>query len=103
MTKQLLILLFAGAMLVGVQTSMKADPIVEFNAIDFNQVTINYNNGVLHVTGASGLVVSVYNVVGQKVFEGKIDGNDKRIELALPANCYIVKVGTVARKISVKR
>lgn len=81
----------------------KADPIIEVNAIDFNQVNINYSNGVLHVTGASGMVVSVYNIVGQKVFECKVDGNDKRFELSLPANCYIVKVGTLARKISVKR
>lgn len=53
--------------------------------------------------GAAGLVVSVYNIVGQKVYECKLDSNDKRIELSLPSNCYIVKVGSMARKISVKR
>lgn len=103
MTKYLLSILFAAALLMGSQASVKADPIVEVNTIDFNQVTINYINGVLHVTGASGSVVTVYNIVGQKVYEGKIDSNDKRIELSLPSNCYIVKVGQVARKISVKR
>ena len=103
MTKHLLTILLAGLMMLGVQTSVQADPIVEVSSIDFGQVTINYNNGVLHITGATGLTVSVYNIVGQKVYEGKIDGNDKRIELSLPSNCYIVKVGTVARKISIKR
>ena len=91
-------------MVLGVQNiSAKTDPIIEINAIDYNQVSINYMNGSLHITGASGLTVAVFNIVGQKVYEAKIDSNDKRIELSLPANCYIVKVGTVARKISVKR
>lgn len=103
MTKHLLTILLAGIMTMGVQTSVQADPIVEVNSIDFSQVTINYYNGVLHITGATGLTVSVYNIVGQKVYEGKIEGNDKRIELSLPSNCYIVKVGTVARKISIRR
>lgn len=103
MTRKLLYILFASAMLMGSNFKAAADPIIEVNAIDFNQVGISYYNGVLHITGAAGLSVSVYNIVGQKVYEGRIDSNDKRIELNLPANCYIVKVGAVARKISVKR
>lgn len=103
MTRKLLYILFASAMLMGGNFKVAADPIIEVNAIDFNQVGISYYNGVLHITGAAGLSVSVYNIVGQKVYEGRIDSSDKRIELNLPANCYIVKVGSVARKISVKR
>jgi len=103
MTRKLLYILFASAMLMGSNFKAAADPIIEVNAIDFNQVGISYYNGVLHITGAAGLSVSVYNIVGQKVYEGRIDSSDKRIELNLPANCYIVKVGSVARKISVKR
>lgn len=103
MTRKLLYILFASAMLMGSNFKAAADPIIEVNAIDFNQVGISYYNGALHITGAAGLSVSVYNIVGQKVYEGRIDSSDKRIELNLPANCYIVKVGSVARKISVKR
>lgn len=103
MTRKLLYILFASAMLMGGNFKAAADPIIEVYAIDFNQVGISFYNGVLHITGAAGLSVSVYNIVGQKVYEGRIDSSDKRIELNLPANCYIVKVGSVARKISVKR
>lgn len=103
MTRKLLYILFASAMLMGGNFKVAADPIIEVNAIDFNQIGISYYNGTLHITGAAGLSVSVYNIVGQKVYEGRIDSSDKRIELNLPANCYIVKVGSVARKISVKR
>lgn len=103
MRKTILNILLATAMVMGASTTMHADPIVEVNSIDFNHVGVTYSNGVLHVTGATGLVVSVYNIVGQKVYECKLDSNDKRIELSLPSNCYIVKVGSMARKISVKR
>lgn len=103
MTKHILNIFVCLAMLGGSYAQAKADPIVEVNVVDFNQVVISYANGVLHIVGANGSVVSVYNIVGQKVYEARIDGNDKRIELNLPSNCYIVKVGTVARKISVKR
>lgn len=103
MRKTILNILLATAMVMGASTTMHADPIVEVNFIDFNHVGVTYSNGVLHVTGAASLVVSVYNIVGQKVYECKLDSNDKRIELSLPSNCYIVKVGSMARKISVKR
>ncbi len=103
MRKTILNILLATAIVMGASTTMHADPIVEVNSIDFNHVGVTYSNGVLHVTGAAGLVVSVYNIVGQKVYECKLDSNDKRIELSLPSNCYIVKVGSMARKISVKR
>lgn len=103
MTKHLLTIIFAASLLMGAENSIKANPIIEVNSIDFSQVTVTYSNGTLHVTGANGLVVSVYNIVGQKVYEVRMDSNDKRIELSLPSNCYIVKVGQVARKISVRR
>lgn len=104
MIKYLLSILLAAVFALSSQQALaKAVPIIEVNAIDFNQIGISYAHGSLHITGASGLVVSVYNIVGQKVYEGKMDGNDKHIELNLPSNCYIVKVGTIARKINVKR
>ena len=65
MTRKLLYILFASAMLMGGNFKAAADPIIEVNAIDFNQVGISYYNGALHITGAAGLSVSVYNIVGQ--------------------------------------
>lgn len=32
----------------------------------------------------------------------KIDGQDKRYTLNLPKGCYIIKVGNVVRKISIR-
>ena len=103
MTKQLLSIIFVAGMLMGAPINMRANQNVEIVSLDLLQPTISFVSGTLHVTGAAGQMLVVYNIVGQKVFEAKIDSNDKRFDLSLPSNCYIVKVGSVARKISVKR
>lgn len=67
------------------------------------QVTISISNeSVLHVTGASGLTLYIYNVTGVRVMSVKVDGADKSYNLNLPKGCYIVKVGKTVRKISVR-
>ena len=98
MRKTILNILLATAMVMGASTTMHADPIVEVNSIDFNHVGVTYSNGVLHVTGAAGLVVSVYNIVGQKVYECKLDSNDKRIELSLFSSRLVEKRMSVRRR-----
>ncbi len=103
MTKKILTVFLMAGMLMGSSLVVNANPNIEIVSLDFIQPTITYANGSLHVVGAAGQVVVVYNIVGQKVFEAKIDSNDKRFDLSLPSNCYIVKVGNVARKISIKR
>ena len=71
---------------------------------DFQQITVTVTSaGVLHVTGANGYVLQVYNVLGVRVASIKVEGNDKRIDLPLKSGCYIVKVGNVVRKISINR
>ena len=56
----------------------------------------------IHVTGANGQVMHVYNVTGMKLMSVKIEGQDKKVEINLPKGCYIVKVGKVVRKIYIK-
>ena len=44
----------------------------------------------------------IYNVAGVRVMSFKVEGPDKRYELNLQKGCYIVKVGKVVRKISIR-
>lgn len=69
---------------------------------DFDVPSISIMESTLRVTGANGQVLYIYNVAGVCVQSVKIDGNDKRIELNLPKGCYIIKVGKLVRKISIK-
>ena len=91
--KRIFTLLLASTLLVGM-------PVVIDN--DYQNISISVNESVLHITGANGLVMQIYNVAGVRVMSVKVEGPDKRFELNLPKGCYIVKVGKVVRKISIR-
>ena len=68
----------------------------------FQDISISVTASTLHVTGADGEVLNIYNLAGVCVMSFKIDSPDKRYELNLPKGCYIIKVGKVARKIAIR-
>ncbi len=104
MKKNVLTIMFFSMLLGTIPLQVSAAANVEIIDNDFQQVSITVSTGgVLHISGANGQVLQVYNVLGVKVASIKVEGNDKRIELPLKSGCYIVKVGDVVRKISVNR
>ncbi len=102
MTKYILKISFWALMLLGTPVMLNAVPSIEISENDMNTVEISFDGSDLYVNNANGLVLSIYNVTGVRVMQTKIEGPAKRISLNLPKGCYIVKVGNVARKISVK-
>lgn len=83
--------------------TLSATSAVEIVDNDFQAVAISVNSeSVLRVTGAAGETLYIYNVTGVRVMSVKVDGADKSYNLNLPKGCYIVKVGKVARKISIR-
>ena len=56
----------------------------------------------LSVNGSKGETLEVYNLTGVKVATIRIDSNDKTLSLNLQRGCYILKVGKVVRKISIR-
>ena len=100
MRRILLTFLFALSLMAVLPQRMSAAANIEI----ILQITVTVTSaGVLHVTGANGYVLQVYNVLGVRVASIKVEGNDKRIDLPLKSGCYIVKVGNVVRKISINR
>jgi len=63
---------------------------------------ISYSDGFLLVNGAEGEVLEVTALTGKKVFTARIDSPAQKIELNVAKGCYIVKVGKLVRKISVR-
>jgi len=49
-----------------------------------------------------GEKLEVLSIVGVRVFNEKIESSNQEFQLELPKGYYIVKMGTVVRKISVK-
>lgn len=64
--------------------------------------SISYANGTLSVTGAEGQLLEVISLTGKCVMEERITSPVQRFELSIPKGCYIVKVGDVVRKVSVR-
>lgn len=102
MNKKIFKVAFATALLFGMPAAMNAGTAIEIIEQEIQQAAISLQDNTLHVTGASGQMMYVYNVAGVRVMSIKVEGADKRIELNLPKGCYIVKVGKTVRKISIR-
>lgn len=63
-------------------------------------MTVSGNN--VHINGAEGETLDIYNLAGVKVKSIHIESADKTITLNLSKGCYILKIGDVARKMSIR-
>ena len=102
MTNNILAFIFAVAMGAAVPVVAVADTSIEIIDTDIQTINVAVTESTIHVTGANGQVMHVYNVTGMKLMSVKIEGQDKKVEINLPKGCYIVKVGKVVRKIYIK-
>lgn len=103
MAKNILSALLFSALLLGMPQTSMAMSAIEIGENDFQSIAISISEeSVLRVTGAAGQALYIYNVTGVRVMSIKIDSSDKSVSLNLAKGCYIVKVGKVVRKISIK-
>ena len=102
MTNKILAFIFAVAMGAAVPVVAVADTSIEIIDNEVQTINVAVSESTIHVTGANGQVMHVYNVTGMKLMSVKIEGQDKKVEINLPKGCYIVKVGKVVRKIYIK-
>ena len=102
MMKRILYAAFSMMLLLGVPQDACAASSIEIIDNDIATISISVSESTLRVTGASGLMLTIYNVAGVHVHSFRVEGADRHYELNLPKGCYIVKVGKVVRKISIK-
>lgn len=102
MIKKILHIILMSAFMLAIPAQMQANTAIEIVENDVPVATISVNASTLHVVGASGQTLYIYNVAGVCVQNFKVEGADKRYELNLPKGCYIVKVGKTVRKISIR-
>ena len=102
MVKKILSIAFAAELFMAHHLSMQVGQSMEIIENDIQSVSISVSGSVLHVSGANGQVLQVYNVTGVCLMSVKVDSQDKRYELNVPKGCYIVKVGKTVRKISIR-
>ncbi len=102
MTKTLLTILFATALMLGNPLTLRANAALETIDNDFQNVVISVTESTIHVSGGAGQMLAIYDLAGVRVVYFKIDSAEKHFDLGLPKGCYIVKVGKVVRKIAVR-
>ncbi|MCR5180507.1 MAG: T9SS type A sorting domain-containing protein [Bacteroidaceae bacterium] len=69
---------------------------------EFQNVQIAVEGSQVRVTNAEGLSLEVYNLTGVRISATKIESEDVVVSLNLQHGCYILKVGKVVRKISIR-
>lgn len=102
MIKKLLVIPFSLFMLLAIPSVGYANKAIEIIDNDFQGISITVTSSTIHVTGASGQTLYIYNVTGVLVTSLKVDGADRYYDLSLPKGCYIAKIGKTVKKISVK-
>ena len=65
-------------------------------------ITIVASGNTVKVTGANGEDIEIFNLTGTKVATIKTDTSGKTYPASLPKGCYLVKIGKVVRKISIR-
>lgn len=107
MRKRLLIFSF-GLMMMAV-TAAYASPMVmamEMGVAEQIEPERNINiyveANIVEVTGAEGATLEVISLTGRQVAQFRIDSPAKRVTLDIPKGCYILKVGKVVRKVTVR-
>ena len=82
-----------------------ANTLIEIADVENTTLDITVQSSVVkvHVIGAKGQSLMIFNLAGVCVEVKKIDSDDRYYELTLPKGCYIAKVGNKAKKISVNK
>jgi hypothetical protein len=65
-------------------------------------ITIVANGNTVRISGANGEDIEIFNLTGTKVTTIKTDTTGKTFSVNLPKGCYLVKIGKVVRKISIR-
>ena len=104
MTKKLpIILLLAGLLMALVPMAVQASPLEIAAAEQLDErIEISVEGQTVIISGAQGEELIVVSLAGRQVVKAKIDSPSQRIELNIPKGCYILKVGKVVRKISIR-
>ena len=104
MTKRLLIFSFIATLTLMAPQAMYASeaemPALE-QTID-EDINITISGQTVTISGAQGQTLEVISLTGRRVMAAKIESPAQRIDLNVPKGCYILKIGNVVRKVTVR-
>lgn len=104
MMKYILTTIMMALLTVCAPVQARANAAIEIieNDLQPTAANITVNGGTIRVSGANGKTMYVYNLAGVRIHSIKVEGADRTYDLNLSKGCYIIKVGTTVRKVSLK-
>ena len=104
MTKYILTTIMMALLTLCAPVQVRANAAIEIieNDLQPTAANITVNGGSIRVSGANGKIMYVYNLAGVRILSIKVEGADRTYDLNLSKGCYIIKVGTTVRKVSLK-
>ena len=103
MTKRILKYAFAATLSMAVPVLTVASEMTSLEmAADQVEPVITVQQSTVTVTGAVGETLEVVSLTGKTLMTVRIDSPSQRIELNVPKGCYILKVGKVVRKVTIR-
>lgn len=102
MTKRILTIIYVALTLTFIPALINsASARIELTDIESQSIKIEQNGSTLHINGAMGKTLYIYNLVGMPVYSIKIDSQEKTIDLSnLKKVVHIVKIGNISKKIN---
>lgn len=89
------------AMQSSAPTAMVPNVPGQMEAPNIDEIAITVRGNQLRVQHAEGLNLMVYNITGVKVSTHRVESDDFTLTLNVERGIYIVKVGKVARRITI--
>lgn len=104
MMKYILTTMMMAMLTLCAPVQVRANAAIEIieNDLQPTAANITVNGGTIRVSGANGKTMYVYNLAGVRIHSIKVEGADRTYDLNLSKGCYIIKVGTTVRKVSLK-
>lgn len=104
MMKYILTTIMMALLTLCAPVQVRANAAIEIieNDLQLTAANITVNGGTIRVSGANGKTMYVYNLAGVRIHSIKVEGADRTYDLNLSKGCYIIKVGTTVRKVSLK-
>ena len=82
--------------------TIMAEPASDGIEMSVSGISLSIKDGNVHIVGANGEVMEIFNLTGAKVATVRIDSNDKTFAIKKKKGCYLIKVGKIVRKISIQ-
>ena len=77
-------------------------PEIQGVAEQIDKISMTIEGKTVVVDNAQGETLIVVSLTGRQVAQYSIDSPSQRIELNLSKGCYVLKVGNIVRKVSIR-